>query len=130
MEEFWLLIHLGFLAMAVVGIALADSSAMGWMRGRLETLEQKHIYRTHWIVTIGLCGLVYTGLYLFWPMRDYLLLQPYFLVKMAFVFALLVNSFFIESFMHIARLSPYSQLTPRQKAPLMLSGAVSTLCWL
>lgn len=127
----WLVyLHLLFLAVAVAGIILADRSGLAWMRGKTEIVSKRALFTAHWIVTTGLLGLVYTGLFLFWPMRAYLLTQPLFLLKLALVGALLINAMVIDWLMHVAAHRPYASLSNRQKMPLIISGAVSGLGWL
>jgi hypothetical protein len=123
-------LHLGSLAFAALGILLADHAAFLWMRGRDRVSHRNSLLRLHWMVTAGLTGLVLTGLYLFWPLRGYLLGQPLFWLKMTFVAALIINSFFIERFLHIAMTRSFASLTKHEKTPLFISGAVSTLSWL
>jgi hypothetical protein len=130
MTNVFVAIHLGFLAIAVIGILLADHSAFQWMRGTVDAAHRKTVFALHSVVTVGLTGLILSGLYLFWPLRDYLLMQPLFWLKMFFVATLLINSFFVEQFMHVATERPYSSLTPREKLPLFISGGISTFCWL
>jgi hypothetical protein len=57
-------------------------------------------------------------------------MQPLFWLKMFFVVTLLVNSFFVEQFMHTATERSYSSLAIREKLPLFISGGISTFCWL
>jgi hypothetical protein len=130
MDDLFLWAHLGFLAVALYGIIDADSQAFAWMRGKTPTIAEHHLKRTHWVVTIGLAGLILTGLYLYWPMRAYLYGQAYFITKMVFVLALLVNSFFIERLMPLASQFEHKNLPAWQKRILTLSGGVSTLSWL
>lgn len=122
-------IHLTSLTTAVCGILLADKEAIQWLRGSRETVSERVAFIAHWVVSIGLSGLVLSGLTMFWPIRDYLLTQPLFLLKMSFVLALLVNSFFIDYLMLMALRRSYASLEFREKLPLMLSGAISTLAW-
>jgi hypothetical protein len=72
---------------------------------------------------------ILSGLYLFWPMREYLLSQPMFWLKIGFVAPLLLNSFAIERLLHLPTRAAFRSLSRRQKLPLMLSGAVSLVCW-
>ncbi len=109
---------------------MADSSAFAWLRGKREVVGRETLFVAHWVVTAALAGLILTGLTLFWPMRDYLLAQPLFWVKMIFVSALVINSFFIEYLMHTAAHHSFKSLSHRQKVPLMVSGAISTVSWL
>lgn len=124
------LLHLSFLALAVMGIVLADHVAWRWMHGGDDLHHHAYLARVHWLVTAGLTGLIVTGLILFWPLRDYLLVQPLFWLKMLFVLALIINSFFIEKLMHLPATVSFDSLNRRQKMPLYISGAISTLSWL
>jgi hypothetical protein len=130
MGDLLLYLHLTFLALAVVGIIIADRAAFSWMRGKTEVVGKKSLFTAHWIVTTGLLGLVYTGLFLFWPMREFLLTQPLFLFKLAIIATMLVNGMVIDWLMHVAAVRSYASLTSNQKAPLLISGAVSGLGWL
>ncbi|HUO56150.1 MAG TPA: hypothetical protein VMU27_01810 [Candidatus Paceibacterota bacterium] len=123
-------IHIGSLCVAVFGIFLADKSAFAWLRGKKETLSARDIFIAHWIVAAGLCGLILSGLYLFWPLRTYLIGQPLFWLKIGFVLALIINSFYIDQLMHLALTRPYSALSKRERMTLIISGMVSTLCWI
>jgi len=129
MGNLWLYAHLSFLAIALYGTIDADSQAFAWMRGKFTTIPLASLYRTHWIVTIGLAGLILTGMYMYWPMRAYLYTQPYFLAKMFFVLALLLNSFYIERLMPLASQFEHKHLSASQKNILTLSGGISTLSW-
>lgn len=123
-------IHITSLCVAALGILIADHSAFNWMRGKVDTAHRAAVFSAHWIVSAGLAGLVLSGLLLFWPMREYLIQEPLFWLKMFFVGCLLVNSFFVEALMHRATKHSFDSLPFSQKAPLLISGAISTLCWL
>ncbi len=111
MHPFIVLLHICFLFLAAIGILIADHAAFNWVRGKAAVIGKKELFTAHWIVTAALAGLVYTGLFLFWPERAYLLSQPKFLLKMAFVAALLINSMVIEWLMHVAAYRPLTSLT-------------------
>jgi hypothetical protein len=130
MKEILFVLHIASLCAAGIGVLMADSSAFAWLRGKREVVGKETLFVAHWVVSIALAGLILTGLALFWPMRDYLVGQPLFWVKMTFVSALVINSFFIEYLMHTAAHHSFKSLSHRQKLPLMLSGAVSTVSWL
>ena len=121
--------HIGFLCLAGLGIVVADHAAFQWLTHKRDVVGKRELFVSHWIVSVGLTGLVLSGLYLFWPMRDYLLSQPLFWLKMAFVAALIVNSFFIEYLMHTASNTPWRRLSFGERVPFIVSGAVSTLSW-
>lgn len=130
MRSLLVLIHIGSLFLAAAGILFADHSAFNWIRGKTGAIGRAALFITHWVVTIALLSLVYTGLFLFWPQREYLLHQPLFLLKMVFVAALLINAIAIERLMHVAEAQPFASLTTGKKVRLFLSGAVSTLSWI
>ena len=130
MTQFLFLIHVGSLFVAGVGILLADSSAVAWLRGKREVIGRETLFIAHWVVTTGLIGLILTGLALFWPLRDFLLTQPLFWLKMGFVVALVINSFFIEYLMQTAAHHSFASLTYGQKLPFFISGGISTLSWI
>lgn len=129
MQNLYFIIHLTSLALAAGGILIADHSALTWIRGKVDVVSPRLLLRLHWLVTIGLCGLIATGLLMFWPMRAYLMQEPQFWLKMSFVAALIVNSFIIDRLMHKATTHPFKSLTLAQKMPLFISGGISTLCW-
>jgi hypothetical protein len=121
--------HIGSLFLAGSGVLYADKLALSWLRGKRETLQHSHLLQTHYLVSAALATIVVSGIYLFWPMRDYLLGQPLFYLKMFFVLALILNSVVIGKMLHIATLKPFHILTRKEKFPLMVSGTISTLSW-
>lgn len=122
-------IHILFLCIAGIGILMADSSAFSWLRGKREVIGRETLFISHWVVTAGLVGLILTGLLMFWPLRGYLLSEPLFWLKMIFVAALVINSFFIEYLMHTAAHRSFKSLSHAQKVPFIISGGISTLSW-
>ncbi|HEV7449092.1 MAG TPA: hypothetical protein VGP13_00945, partial [Candidatus Paceibacterota bacterium] len=90
MDDFILYVHIGALGLALIGMIYADSQAFSWIRGKKDVLLHKHILQAHHIVSVALAAIILTGLVLFWPMRGYLISQPLFWLKMAFVAALIV----------------------------------------
>lgn len=123
------IIHIGFLCVAGIGILFADHAAFSWLRGKRDAIGKRELFVAHWIVTIGLAGLILTGTILFWPMRAYLITQPFFWTKMGFVFTLLINSFAIEYLMHEASHAAFASLSRRKRMALIASGALSTISW-
>ncbi|HVV38953.1 MAG TPA: hypothetical protein VHD31_01375 [Candidatus Paceibacterota bacterium] len=121
--------HLASLALAAVGVLYADKLGFSWLRGKQETLQKMHLVWAHYLVSCALVLLILSGLYLFWPMRVYLLHQWLFYVKMAFVLALIVNSFAIGKLMHTATHTPHHTLSWSEKLPFYISGIVSMVCW-
>ncbi|TSC55023.1 MAG: hypothetical protein LiPW30_489 [Parcubacteria group bacterium LiPW_30] len=123
-------IHVAALVFSVVGIFLADHQAFNWILGKTPTLDKKTLLKYHHWVLLGLFLMIITGAILFWPMREYLLQDFVFGIKMFFVAVLIVNGFFIGKLMNVAIEKPYSTLSNRERFPLMLSGAASTTGWL
>jgi cation transport ATPase len=122
-------LHLASLALAGGGMLYADTLAMSWMRGKKDTLWRTHLLRAHYTMTAALALLIATGIYLFWPMHTYLLRQPLFYIKMAFVVTLVINGFVIDRIMHVATYKSFRSLAQLEKLPLFVSGAVSVVCW-
>ncbi len=130
METVILPIHLLVLTFTAWQIFKADHLGFTWMRGRVKTLDAKEVKKYHYRTWAGLILMIITGFTLFWPMREFLLTRPQFFVKMTFVAALLLNSFAIGVLQKTATERPYSSLSLKEKLPLFISGAVSTLSWL
>lgn len=124
-----LYVHLGALALAALGVLYADHLGFQWLMGKREMLEKKDLLRGHYIVAAALITLILSGVYMFWPMRAYLLHQPLFLLKMFFVAALVINSFVIGAIMNVTTQRSFASLTFKEKVPFLLSGAVSTGSW-
>lgn len=122
-------VHIGALFLALAGMAYADSLAWSWMRHKKETLDLAHLRRAHTLVAVALGLMVLSGAYLAYPMLDYLLRQPLFYLKMAFVATLIANSFAIGALMHLPSRQTFRSLTSAQKRPLFVSGALSLTCW-
>ncbi len=129
LTSFLFCVHLGALALAALGVLYADHLGFQWLLGKRERLDKKELLREHYIVAAALITLILSGTYMFWPMREYLLHQPLFLLKMAFVLALIINSFVIGTIMNVTTERSFASLTLKEKVPFLLSGAVSTGSW-
>ena len=123
-------LHLFILALTAWNIVLADHMAFSWIRGKVNMLRKEETMKYHKRMWIGLIGMIITGVMMFWPMREFLLTRPQFYVKMLFVLGLVANGFVIGKLQHVATKQWYKELTLKEKVPLFISGAVSTLCWL
>lgn len=123
-------LHLLTLAFVAWTALHADHMGLNWMRGKARTLDGKKVRTLHNRTWLGLCGMAITGFLMFWPMREYLLGRPQFYAKMFFVFALIVNGFAIGRLQNVALTKPYAELTTRERLPLLISGAVSTISWI
>ncbi|MEN9337920.1 MAG: hypothetical protein RIQ41_234 [Candidatus Parcubacteria bacterium] len=129
MENVILPLHLLTLAFVVWTVVHADRFGFDWMRGTREKLDAKIIKKLHRNTWVGLAGMITTGLFLFFPMREYLLARPQFYLKMAFVLTLIINGFVIGKLQSVATTKAVRDLTFTEKLPLFISGAVSTLGW-
>ena len=130
LPEIVLPLHIFFLAISVVGIFFADSYGLAWFKGKIPILDMVKIKKYHDFVFAGLGALILTGFILFWPMREFLLNNTLFYIKMFFILALVVNGFFIGKLMVVATTRTYESLTNEEKFPLFVSGAVSTIGWI
>lgn len=114
----------------VVGVtAIAEKDALLWFRGKKQTLDEKVMHTYHVLIWAGLITLVGTGLYLFYPMRIFLLQNLLFDAKLLFVAILIVNAILIGRLMHSAQTRPFASLAMNEKLPLFLSGAISVFSW-
>ncbi len=114
----------------VVGVtALADKEAFAWLRGKKQMLEPEALHSYHLLVWAGLLALIGSGLFLFYPMWEYLLGQPLFIIKLLFVAVLVVNGILIGRLQHVATIRPAAELPFKEKLPLFASGAVSFISW-
>lgn len=120
------LITLGFIFWTIIH---ADHLAFTWIRGKIAILPKEKIQKYHRNTWIGLSCMILTGFLLFWPMREFLLTQPQFYAKMAFVLTLIANGFVIGHLQKVALTKSFNQLTLKEKIPLFISGGISTLAW-
>ncbi len=129
MSELFLALHLSSLGFTAWYILRADHAGFNWIRGVSAQLDPVLIKKYHRGTWIGLCLMIVTGLFLFWPMKDYLLTRPQFYIKIAFVMTLICNGFVIGTLQEVAVTKTFTSLSFKEKIPLFISGAVSTLCW-
>ncbi len=122
--------HLISLSFTVLGVLFADHLGFDWLRGKKQLLDAEVLARTHRWVGVGLGLMLGSGSVLFWNAHTYLLTTAPFYIKMSFVLALIINSFVIETYMRTATERPFASLTRKEKLPLLISGAISTVCWL
>jgi hypothetical protein len=122
-------VHLGVFALLIPLILFADHEGLEWLRGKKETLNPKVIGAVHNLVWAGLIVMILSGLMLAWPLREALVVNVAFYAKVLFVLLLVVNSFFIGKFMHLATEKPFASLTSNERLPLILSGALSGIGW-
>lgn len=128
-------IHLLILATTAYFIIRADHAAFQWVSGVIASLDMRRMVRYHIAVAIGLCGMIVTGSLMVQAGIDRegaeaFTSNPAFLTKMFFVALLVVNAVVISFLMRGVSGVAYGTLTTKQKIPLMISGAVSTIAWL
>lgn len=129
MEILYVPLHLASLAFAAWNIAHADHMAFTWMSGKTSLLDSKKVTKYHHGTWAGLILAIITGTITFFSVRSQIQ-YPQFYVKMAFVSALVINSFVIGKLSKIPTTKTYASLSFKEKLPLFISGAVSTISWL
>ena len=122
-------VHVGIVFVLVPLILWTDHLGLNWVRGKTETIDARTLQRLHRLVWAGLCGMIVTGILLAYPYTDYLFNLTPFLIKVGFVAALVVNGLVIGKLMHIATRQPFRELGKRERIPLFVSAAVSTVSW-
>jgi uncharacterized membrane protein len=130
METIILPIHILSLAYIAWNVAMADHMGFTWIEGSVSLLDEKKVKKYHYSTLLGLVLIIITGFMLFWPMREFLLTRTQFYIKMGFVLALIINSFVIGILSKTSTTKTFASLTTKEKIPLFISGAVSTLSWL
>lgn len=123
------LIHILGMGFVFAVIIFADKEAFAWMRGKKEILDAQHLRLIHQLTWLGLSILVISGIFLFYPRREYLAAEPLFIIKMLFVGILLTNGVLVGRLMHIATQKPFAMLTHAEKVQLFASGAASFISW-
>ncbi len=130
MSQLFLPLHLLSLLYVAWNVIRADHAGFLWMTGKEQLLSKKDISTYHHGTWIGLGLMIITGSVLFYPMREFLLTRPQFYIKMGFVFTLIINGLVIGKISHIATEKTFISLSTREKAPLLISGAISTISWI
>ncbi len=122
--------HIGT-ALLLIGLVLyADHMGFSWMRGKVSVLPLKKLLRIHHAIYAGLALMIATGLYMFLPLRSFLIYEPAFIIKMSFIGVLIINSLYIGKLTRIASTAPFALLSTGQKRKLLLSGGISAICWI
>src|SRR3989344_6097743 len=129
MAEILLPIHLGALSVAAIVVMFADKEAFLWMRGNKSLLDLGRMRLIHYLMWAALLTMITSGVLMAWPDRGVLIFYPPFLLKMAFVAALVINAFVIGRFLRTPTERNYASLSRSEKMPLFLSGAVSFVSW-
>ncbi len=111
-------------------VIIADIYGLLWVTGKKSVLNSAVMSRLHKLIWFGLGISIISGVMLAWDSWEYLFTLPAFYTKLIFVLALVVNSFFISSHQQIASERAFVSLGSSEKMPLLISGGVSTFCWI
>ncbi len=123
-------IHLLVLSFIAWNVVVADHMGFNWIRGKTRVLDALIVKKYHRRVWIGLGLMILTGLFLFWPLREFLLSRQQFYVKMTFIIILIINGFAVGKLQKVAETRTFLSLSLQERIPLFVSGTVSTLAWL
>jgi hypothetical protein len=125
-----LVLHITAFVFNVTLVVLADVLGLLWVVGKKSVLGASYMHWLHRMIWIGLTVSIITGIVLFSSASDYLLTTPAFWVKLSFVIALVINSFFITHHMKIALVQSFTEVTQKAKIKMFISGAISTGAWI
>jgi hypothetical protein len=125
----FVVIHLWTLLITIIAIVYSDHLAFQYFKGKRLVIDRALTNRLHVIVWCGLIGMIGSGITLFLPLSSYLLTEPSFYLKMAFVLTLIFNALIIGKISHVASERPFSALSPHEKRLLITSGIISSISW-
>jgi uncharacterized membrane protein len=130
LEQIIVPLHIASILFVLFFTVRADHMGLRWIMGKDSVLNPVKVERYHKMVWIGLGALIVTGITLFIPLRDYLLTNPRFFVKMWFVGMLVINGVAIGILSKVAVHKSFKELSQKTKIQLFATGAISTICWL
>jgi hypothetical protein len=122
-------IHVSAVFVTLAVVVIADIHGLLWVLGKMTTLPHKRMEFFHRATWLGLITIISAGFFMFIHQSSYLLSLPAFQLKMFFVLCLAINAFVIGKHLMIATVRPFASLSLKEKTPLLISGAVSTTCW-
>jgi hypothetical protein len=122
-------IHLTLIIVTGLAVLYSDEQAFLWLLGKKETLSRGLVQTLHTCVSWGLGSILISGGLLYFRAPVAYLTNLTFLVKLGAILALIFNTYVIEKFSEVAITRPYRSLSPRERLPLFLSGAVSVGGW-
>jgi len=129
MYETIVTIHVVAFIFNIFFVVVSDFKGLMWVMGKRETLSARWMILFHRLIWAGLATSVFTGAYLFWGAREYLLTQPAFMFKVGMVGALIINSFIIDKHLQIAISRPFREINKNERLNLFVSAGVSTIAW-
>jgi len=124
-----LTIHISTAITLIGTVLIADHYALSWVRGKRETLPHTIMARIHYGMYIGLGIMVLSGIYMFLPIKEYLLYEVAFQIKMGFLVALILNSVLIGQLLHTSTHNSFASLTKKTQLVFSLSGGASSISW-
>lgn len=122
-------IHASIAIATLLAVVYADEQALRWFMGKTETVKASRVKLLHYLVTAGLALLIITGGLLYKDLATIYVSIPTFITKMTMVLALILNTYAIERFSRVALTRSFASLSPRERVPLFISGAVSGGAW-
>lgn len=128
MEIIYFPLHILSLFYVAWNVAHADHMGFSWIRGNVAKLDEAIVKKYHKATWIGLILMIVTGVLLFLPAQARIV-YPQFYIKMGFVGALLINSIVIGKLSKTPTIKTFASLSTKEKIPLFISGAVSTISW-
>ncbi len=127
--EWVLAVHVSAFIYNIAIVVTADVMAGLWVFGKKPLLSLRTLMLLHYSLYAGLVLAITSGVLLFSQSASYLLTVPAFYAKTVFIVALVANSFFIGKHIQVASQKTFTELTPQERTPLLISGAISTISW-
>jgi len=126
----WLTVHISAVTITIALVIMADTHGLLWLLGKMKTLPERRMRFFHAATWVGLVTTMTAGAIMFSSYPEYLLSLTAFKFKMLFVAALCINAFLIGKHMKVTFATPFSEVPDSEKRALLISGAVSTSCWI
>ena len=95
-------IHLTIVILTGLVVLYSDEQALMWVLGKRPILSKKKITILHRTISVGLALLLITGGLLYIQAVSAYLSDSTFIIKMTAIAALILNTYFIEKFSHVA----------------------------
>ena len=123
-------IHLAAFVVAITAVIISDLHAGWWLLKRTVRLPRWRLQWLHHLISIVLTASVMSGVLMAWPVREFLLTELSFQIKLGFVGALIMNLVFIGRHVAVASTHTFGELGRSERIPLIVSGVVSTIAWI
>lgn len=125
-----LTLHLSIVIALGLLVLYSDEQALLWVLGKKPILNGARIMILHRTISVGLAALLITGGLLYIQAVPAYLSNSTFIIKMTAIAALILNTYFIEKFSHVATTKTFASLKTSERIPLFISGVVSALGWI